>query len=63
MRHEEIETDTVLVWADGTWVYESDYSETEYSWMSDDFFKLEIELGSSCEEIEEQINQIINKKK
>jgi len=35
------ETMTLLIWPDGGWLYKSDFSEEEFSYLGDDFFEQE----------------------
>ena len=51
---------TVYYWADGTWCYDWEYTESGYNWKSDDFGKLSVSDEESDEGIQILIHQLIS---
>lgn len=47
-----VELDDVLVWPDGTWVWEDDYSSADYSHKSDDYLRIRLPTSLSDAEVD-----------
>lgn len=46
---------TILFWADGTWVTKEEYREHNYSWKSDDIGTLEVSEDALDTEIDKLV--------
>lgn len=47
----------IYAWPDGTWINSDEYTESEYSWKSDDFVILKLPPDYSDEEINFYVDQ------
>jgi hypothetical protein len=45
----------VLYWADGTWCYECDYDEADFSHMSDDIGHLTVSMMLDYEQVDDLV--------
>lgn len=53
------EMQTLIYWPDGTWFTEDEATLEDYSFMSDDFVKVEIPLTMSADDIDAYVYAVI----